>query len=71
MKANLKTWPATPVEASLEINDVTLSYRPLQLLLSKRGAAGVGRPSGMRGQVSDIRCQPSEVSCDRTLTSDI
>ena len=56
MRANLKTWPATPVEASLEIDgDPGTTISP-QLLLSKRGAAGVGGPSRTEvgGQISEI-----------------
>jgi hypothetical protein len=46
IKSEFETWPATPVEASLEINELTLSYetsRSASFLTN--GAAGVGRPS--------------------------
>jgi hypothetical protein len=68
MKANLKTWPATPVEASLEINELTLrSGTSLSCFFFQiNGAAGVGRPSE-RAEVkmSDFRQESI------TLTSDI
>jgi hypothetical protein len=46
MKSEFETWPATPVEASLEITEVALRYgtsRSASFLTN--GAAGVGRPS--------------------------
>jgi len=46
MKSEFETWPATPVEASLEINELPL--RPgtsRSCFFSINGAAGVGRPS--------------------------
>ena len=46
MESEFETWPATPVEASLEINELTL--RPAtsrSCFFLTNGAAGVGRPS--------------------------
>lgn len=60
MKSEFETWPATPVEASLEINEVTLRYgtsRSASFLTN--GAAGVGRPS----EEEKVRSQRSEVRC--------
>ena len=45
MKSEFETWPATPVAASLEINELTL--RPgtsRSCFFLTNGAAGVGRP---------------------------
>jgi hypothetical protein len=42
VKSELKTWPATPVEA-LETGSVKLSILS-ELLPSQEGAAGVGQP---------------------------
>jgi hypothetical protein len=45
MKSEFETWPATPVEASLEINELPLRYGTSRsCFFSKKGAAGVGRP---------------------------
>jgi len=53
-KANLKTWPATPVEQSLEepvrpaLNFIGVAS------LQKEGAAGVGQPSAEEFLISDF-----------------
>ena len=44
MKSEFETWPATPVEASLDINELSLRYQPELLLFLTNEAAGVGRP---------------------------
>ena len=76
IRANLKTWPATPVEASLEIKETNLRLSLAQIApLAKEGAAGVGRLSEDRCQTSDVRCQVFLVATDdrdlRVLISDI
>jgi hypothetical protein len=65
MKSEFETWPATPVEASLEINEVIFCYGTSRSAsFSTNGAAGVGRPFEKR--------EVSEVSMILTgLTSDI
>jgi hypothetical protein len=45
MKANLKTWPATPVDASLKVDELLNKPDLTKLLCYAKGAAGVGRPS--------------------------
>ena len=69
MKSEFETWPATPVEASLEINEVIFCYGTSRSAsFSTNGAAGVGRPFEKR----EVRGQISEVSMILTgLTSDI
>jgi hypothetical protein len=69
MKSEFETWPATPVEASLEINEVIFCYGTSRSAsFSTNGAAGVGRPFEKR----EVRRQISEVSMILTgLTSDI
>ena len=59
MKSEFETWPATPVEASLEINEVTLRLvTSRSCFFLTNGAAGVGRPfEKSRGQRSDVRGQ--------------
>ncbi len=55
MTGEFETWPATPVEASLEIDEVTLRYETSRSAsFSTNGAAGVGRPFEKdRGQMSE------------------
>lgn len=58
IKSEFETWPATPVEASLEINEVTFALHLPELLLSKKGSSR-GRLAIRkgRGQMSDISGQ--------------
>jgi hypothetical protein len=45
MKSEFETWPATPVEASLEIDEITLPPGTSRIcFFLTNGAAGVGRP---------------------------
>jgi hypothetical protein len=45
MKGEFETWPATPVEASLEINELTSRLGTSRsCFFLTNGAAGVGRP---------------------------
>jgi hypothetical protein len=44
MKSEFETWPATPVEASLAINEVTLPYGLVGVLLSNKRSSR-GRPA--------------------------
>jgi hypothetical protein len=68
MKSEFETWPATPVEASLEINEVTLRQETSRgRFFLTNGAAGVGRPferqkAEGRNQRSAVRGQKSEIS---------
>jgi hypothetical protein len=73
MKSEFETWPATPVEASLEINEVTLRQETSRgRFFLTNGAAGVGRPFERRK--AEIRDQQSEVRNQRSafaLPSDL
>jgi hypothetical protein len=80
MKSEFETWPATPVEASLEINEVTLRQETSRgRFFLTNGAAGVGRPferqkAEGRRQKAEIRDQQSEVRNQRSafaLPSDL
>jgi hypothetical protein len=63
MKSEFETWPATPVEASPEFNEVILlNGTSRSCFFLTNGAAGVGRPSReieSRGQRTAIRGQRS------------
>jgi hypothetical protein len=65
MKSEFETWPATPVEASLEINEVTLRQgnQPGSLLFNKRSSRGRSaiRKAEGRRQKSEISSQRSEI----------
>jgi hypothetical protein len=67
MKSEFETWPATPVEASLESTKLLCIRNQPELLLLKNEAAGVGRPSKARGQRSEIRGRMSEKTGQREL----
>ena len=57
MKANLKTWPATPVEASPKISRHFKTADLPQLLLSKEEQPGSAGHPESRGQRSEVRSQ--------------
>jgi len=66
MKANLKTWPATPVEASLD-SQMSFQIADLSQLLLSKGSSR-GRPA-IREE--EVRGQRSEVGKLLPPTSDI
>jgi hypothetical protein len=69
MKSEFETWPATPVEASLEINEVTLRQETSRgRFFLTNGAAGVGRP--FERQKAEGRRQKSEISSQRSEIRD-
>jgi hypothetical protein len=58
MTSEFETWPATPVEASLEINEIISSTGTSRsCFFLTNGAAGVGRPF----EKAEVRSQRSEV----------
>jgi hypothetical protein len=59
MKSEFETWPATPVEASLEVNEVTCVMELVGVLLfnkrSSRGRPAIRKERGQRSEISGQR----------------
>lgn len=66
MKSEFETWPATPVEGTLEFNELTLRYvTSRSCFFLKNGAAGVGRPfEKARGQRAEVRLTFAHLASD-------
>ena len=64
MKSEFETWPATPVEASLEINEVTfaLDLSAVASFKEREQPGSAGHPrAGTRCQISDVSILISDI----------